>query len=116
MSYDIQVWSVGPLQRDAFRQPEMWKEQPSSWTIERKNWQIVVSSSDRVEPEDVPEEINKLLPGIEWLTNLNLEGRATKEAFRLAQSSASEIARFSHGIVLDQQDGSIRLPSGVKRF
>jgi hypothetical protein len=116
MSYDLQVWSVKPFQRSAFRQPETWQEEFSAWTHARKNWQIVVSASDRVVPEDVPEDISKLLPGIEWLTNLNLEGNATAEAIRLTQSTATEIARFSHGAVLDQQDGSIRLPSGVKRL
>ena len=57
-----------------------------------------------------------LLPGIEWLTNLNLEGKTSGEAFKLVQSAADDIARHSHGAVLDQQDGSIRLPPGVKRF
>jgi len=94
----------------------MWLTNPSSWTLARKHWQIVVSSSDKVEAEDVPDEINRLLPGIQWLTNLNLEGKRTKEAFRLTQSSAVDIARFSHGIILDPQDGSIRLPSGIKRL
>ena len=116
MSYDLQIWSVRPLHHDAFRHPEMWRKQPAAWTLERKNWQIVVSSSDRVEPDDIPEDVGKMLPGIEWLTNINLEGKATEEALHLAQSSATDIARFSHGLVLDQQDGSIRLPSGVKRF
>jgi hypothetical protein len=116
MSYDLQIWSVRPLDQDAFRHPEMWQKQTSAWILERKNWQIVVSSSDKVTQHDIPEEIRGLLPGIEWLTNINLEGKATAEAHRLAQSSATDIARWTHGAVLDQQDGSIRLPSGVKRF
>ena len=116
MSYDLQVWSVRPLQPHAFSQPQMWEKGPKAWTHARKNWQIVVSTSDRAEPEDVPDEISKLLPGIEWLTNLNLEGKATAEAVRLAQSAATDVARSSHGAVFDQQDGSIRLPSGVKRL
>lgn len=116
MSYDLQIWSIRPLHQDAFRHPEMWQRQPSAWILERKNWQIVVSSSDKVEPEDIPEGIRGLLPGIEWLTNINLEGKATREALRLTQSSATDFARFSHGAIFDQQDGSIRLPSGVKRF
>lgn len=116
MSYDLQVWSVRPHQQDAFRQPELWELGPSAWSHTRKSWQIVISASDTVEPEDVPEEVNKLLPGIEWLTNLNLEGRGTAEALRLFQSSATDIARFTHGAVLDQQEGSVRLPSGVKRL
>jgi len=105
MSYDLQVWSVKPFQQNAFRQPEMWQKESGAWTHAHKNWQIVVSASDRVVPEDVPDDVSKLLPGIEWLTNLNLEGKATAGAMRLAQSAATEIARFAHGAVLDQQDG-----------
>ena len=116
MSYDLQVWSVRPFQPHVFRQFESWERGPSCWSHARKNWQIVVSASDTVEPEDIPEEVSKLLPGIEWLTNLNLEGRATAAALRLAQSTANDIARDSHGAVLDQQEGSVRLPSSVKRF
>jgi len=116
MSYDLQVWSVRPFQQDAFRRPEIWQREPGAWTYARKNWQIVVSVSDRVVLEDIPNELSKLLPGIEWLTNLNLEGKATAEALHLVQSTATEIARFGHGAVVDQQDGSIRLPSGIKRL
>jgi hypothetical protein len=116
MSYDIQVWSVRPFEVHALRKPELWQQESASWVHAGKNWQIVISASDRVQPEDIPEEITKLLPGIEWLTNLNLEGKASGEAFRLEQSAGDGIARHSHGAVLDQQDGSIRLPSGVKRF
>jgi hypothetical protein len=116
MSYDIQVWSVRPFQPEGLRKPEIWQKESAAWVHSRKNWQIVVSASDTVQPEDVPQEISKLLPGIEWLTNLNLEGKASGEAFKLVQSAADDIARHSHGAVLDQQDGSIRLPSGVKRF
>src|SRR5581483_541379 len=104
MSYDLQVWSVRALQPDAFRQPELWERGASAWTHARKNWQIVISASDRVEPEDIPEEVSKLLPGIEWLTNLNLEGKRTAEALRLSQSTAIDIARSSHGAVLDPQE------------
>jgi len=116
MSYDLQVWSALPIHRDAFCEPESWEQGPSCWTHARRNWQIVVSASDRVQPEDVPEEVSRLLPGIEWLTNLNVEGRATAEAFRLAKSTANHIAQAGHGVVLDQQEGLVWLPSGVKRL
>jgi hypothetical protein len=116
MSYDLQVWSVRPFPPDAFDQGELWQQEFRAWTHARKNWQIVVSESDRVELEDIPEEISALLPGIEWLTNLNLEGIAPSEAQRLIRTAANQIARFSYGAVLDQQTGSIQLPSGVKRF
>lgn len=116
MSYDLQVWSVRPFDHSAFGRPEIWQRSSGASVHARKNWQIVVSASDRVLPEDVPNEVSKVLPGIEWLTNLNLEGKPTAEAIRLVQSAATEIARFGHGAVIDQQDASIRLPSGVKRL
>src|SRR5579884_2966651 len=116
MSYDLQVWSVKPFEPNAFRKPELWQKESTAWVHARKNWQIVISASDRVELEDIPEDIVSLLPSIEWLTNLNLEGNASGEAIKLAQSAADDIARHCHGAVLDQQDGAIRLPSGVKRF
>ncbi|HEX6802934.1 MAG TPA: hypothetical protein VF133_04575 [Terriglobales bacterium] len=78
MSYDLQVWSVRPLNPDGFSKPEMWQRESAAWTHAHKNWQIVVSASDHVEPEDIPQEISNLLPGVEWLTNLNLEVLARK--------------------------------------
>ena len=116
MSYDLQVWSVRPLGGDSFSHPELWEPSSSAWTHSRKSWQIVVSSSDKVEPEDIPEDVIKLLPGIEWLTNLNLEGKTTAESLRLAQSTADSIAKSAHGVVLNPQEDTIHLPSGVKRF
>jgi len=116
MSYDLQVWSVRPLRENTFQDRESWARESALWSHVRKNWQIVISASDRVEPEDIPEDVTKLLPGIEYLTNLNLEGKRTAEGFRLAQSIANEIARDTHGAVLDPQEDSVRLPSGVKRL
>jgi hypothetical protein len=63
MSYDIQVWSVKPFDAVAFRKPELWHKESAAYVHVRKNWQIVVSASDRVEPEDIPEAISKLLRG-----------------------------------------------------
>lgn len=50
------------------------------------------------------------------MVNKSESGSASSEALRLARSAAADIARSSHGAVLDEQDGSIRLPSGVKRL
>jgi hypothetical protein len=116
MSFDLQVWSVLPLRDTAFEQAERWQQQSGSWTHSRKNWQIVVTASDKVLPEDIPDEAAQLLPGIQYLTHLNLEGKSTEEAVKLAQSTANEIARKAHGAVFDPQEDSWRLPSGVKRF
>ena len=118
MSYDIEVWSVRPIDSSVFAPPERWGQEGSQWVYTGQKWQIVVGHSDknRILPEDIPQEVAKALPGIQYLTGINLEGVATKEAARLLQSTADRIARSTHGVVLDQQEGSIRTPSGIKRF
>lgn len=116
MSYDLQVWSVMPTRKDFLAKSLQWEPATRGWAYGANNWQLVVSASERVEHEDIPEEISAALPGIEWLTDLNLEGKANAKALRLAQSTAAVIAKIGHGVVLDPQDGSVRLPSGVKRF
>ena len=116
MSYDLQVWSVHPANTGAFSKPELWQRETAAWTYEQKKWQLVVSSSARVEPEDVPEEAASLLPGIEYLTHLNLEGAAPNRGYKLSHTTANDIARSAHGVVHDPQEDSFRLPSGVKRF
>lgn len=39
---------------------------------ERRDWQIVVGRSLKVLPEDVPEAVARVLPGIDYLTELDL--------------------------------------------
>jgi hypothetical protein len=39
---------------------------------ERRDWQIVVGRSLKVLPEDVPEAVAQVLPGIDYLTELDL--------------------------------------------
>lgn len=116
MSIDLQIWGTRPVQTDYFRQQSKWELGHSGWSLIRKNWQIVASQSNRVEKEDVPGEINQLLPGIQWLTDLNLEGKSSAEALRLLHSTASDLARSTRGAVFDPQEDSVRLPSGVKRL
>lgn len=116
MSYDLQIWSVRPYLGDSFSDPQLWQSVSRAWTYERKNWQIVVSASDKVEPEDIPQDVSKILPSIEWLSHLNLEGARTQAAERLLRTTADLIARSAHGVIVDPQEGTVRLPSGVKRF
>jgi hypothetical protein len=123
MSYDLQIWSVRPVDpplSDFGATGHGGRSAPASanghCTLSGKDWQIVVNASDRILPEDVEEEISALLPGIAYLTELNLEGRATNAALKLLRSTAKEIARHARGVVLDPQSDSITTPAGVTRF
>ncbi len=117
LSYDLHIWSVRPFQRSFLNRPG----QPDGPGAEEcalcgKGWQIVINASDRVLSEDVENEIAALLPGIEYLTELNLEGDATNAAKKLLFSTARRIAKQTHGVVADPQTDGISTPAGVKRF
>ncbi len=114
MSYDIQVWSVRAIDGSFRRLPEEWDEHNGSCPL--KSWQLIVTASDKVLPEDVPAEVTSLLAGVGYVTHLNLEGKTTEQSFKILHSTAKEIARLTHGAILDPQEGSVRLPSSVKRY
>ncbi len=104
MSYDLQIWSIRPVAAGKSR------------VIPGKNWQIVINESDTVLPEDIEEEISALLPGISYLTELNLEGASTQAAKKLLASTAKAEAQRAHGVVYDPQTDRVSTPSGVVRY
>lgn len=116
MSIDLQIWAATPVNSNCFGDRSKWESRQLGWSRISQNWQILVSRSYRVEPEDVPEDINRLLPGIRWMTNLNLEGKTSSDGLRLLHSTASDLARSTRGAVFNPQEDSVRLPSGVKRL
>ena len=117
MSYDLSIWSVRPLDPASLKPRDGWKQVSEGfWHVPGKRWQIALAASTPVEPEDVPKEVAGLLPGIGWLTEMNLEGDAPRTAMALAHKSAKEIAKSAHGVVLDPQECAIITPAGVRRF
>lgn len=116
MSYDVQVWSVRPFGPSALRNLERWQHPvETQWIYPGSTWQISICGSSKVLQDDVPEEIANALPGINYLTELNLEGLSTNEARELLPSNANHIAKELHGVIFDPQEGTTRTPAGVKR-
>ncbi|MGN6366822.1 MAG: hypothetical protein ACTHN5_00895 [Phycisphaerae bacterium] len=117
MSYDLHVWSVRPFEQKYLRKAAEWEQSGDGGCMyARGGWQIVINASDVVLPEDVPEEVAGLLPGIGYLTELNLEGDAPEKAEALLMSTAKEIAKGAHGVIEDPQEDEVITPAGVKRF
>jgi hypothetical protein len=118
MSYDLQVWSVRPADLlSTLPDPTEWTDNAGSWTLERRGWQIVIGRSVKVLPEDVPDEIARALPGIDYSTEINLSPIDAPEAARKFLSRCgTAIARATHGVVFDPQSDQLTLPSGIKRF
>jgi hypothetical protein len=118
MSYDLQIWSVLPASApEGLPKPTTWTANDQSWMHERRDWQIVIGRSVKVLPEDVPEAVAQALPGIAYLTELNLSPIDAPEAARKFLSrSAAATAKAIHGVVFDPQADQVTLPSGIKRF
>ena len=118
MSYDLQVWSAVAV--------DLAKALPTAaeWRIEAdvsvwggRGWQVVVGPQHRVDPDDVPEDVHAALPGVQQMTELNLEPiDAPSSAYALLRRIAKAVASASHGVILDLQTGTLTTARGVRRF
>ena len=118
MSYDLQVWSsTQPTLPTPLPEAASWRLAGGAWSYRRGAWQIDLYPSDRVLPEDVPEPVLVALPGVAWLTELNLAPfEAAAPARKFLERAALGIAKAAHGVVLDPQDDTLTTPRGVKRW
>lgn len=128
MSYDLDIWSINPLgdTANALFSDNDFIEKEDHYCLSSKNWQIIVSQSQRIEIEDVPEEIIPIVPGVSYLTTLNLEPlTAPKSAISKVKKIARDLSKSINGIALDKQTDEILgksnskiklLPAEDKRF
>jgi hypothetical protein len=117
MSFDLQIWSV-----DRPRFPEQlpdesdWVGDDGSWFYSGNKWQVSVHS-DAVLPEDIPAEVQSMLAGIGFLTEINLSPfDAGAKGRKWLSRTARELAKLSRGVIADPQDGTVALPGRLKRF
>jgi hypothetical protein len=118
VSYDIQIWSVGSIPLpDALSDMENWQREGLAWVRASKNWQIVINSSTKVLFEDLPEDVVAEVPGISYLTELNLEPiGAPMSARKQLLAVSKHLGKAAHGVILDPQTDEVITPSGVKRY
>jgi hypothetical protein len=112
------VWTTRPPELPSWLpDAALWQEQGGVWIRGRAAWQIVAGPAHRVEPEDVPEAVRALLPGISHMVELNLEPTAAPQAARtLLTRAAKALAAMGHGVVLDLQASTATTPAGVPRY
>ena len=116
MSIDLEVWSVRPASAASLLSSAEWRADDHCWSIEERRGQVQVWKSDRVQLEDIQEDIARILPGIEFLTRITVSGNASKALLDRASSVAKQLAVSCHGVVFDPQTDVIVTPTGVKRF
>jgi len=117
MSYDLHIWSTQPVSAsNVLPEPARWTCSGDIRMRAGKGWQLSIGVSDRVMPEDIPEEVDKLLPGITFLTELNLSPiTAAGSAKRLMARVAAALAKSAHGVVVDPQTDTVTTAKGVSR-
>jgi hypothetical protein len=70
-----------------------------------------------VESEDIPEGVRAEVPGVEHMTELNLEPiGAPRAAYAWLRRVAKAIASSGHGAIVDVQTDAITTPAGVHRL
>jgi hypothetical protein len=102
MSYDLEVYCV--------QQPEV-EQGPSG-----PSWQVLVVDPVVVEGEDLEDSVRLAIPGLRFLVYIHIEGSAPQKAFKSANVIANRLAREYRGVVVDQQQGTVQTPRGVKRY
>src|SRR5262245_23464200 len=118
MSFDLQLWSIQPvgLHHD-LPDAEAWHALDNGWSWEGHDWQIAAGHSNRVAPEDIPDEVAKLLPGISFLTEISLSPiTAGANARRLIDRIAMKLAKKAHGVIFDPQTDRVTTARGVTRL
>jgi hypothetical protein len=101
MSYDLQVWSTLAIDlRRALPDGDSWRAENDVFVCSGRGWQIVVGPQHRVEFEDVPYQIHATLPGVQHMTELNLEPiSAPRSAHTLLRRVAKALASSGYGAV-----------------
>lgn len=117
MSYDIKIWSIDKLKIPEALPEGPWDLEQGSAYLKKKDWQIVVNKSNKIEDEDIDQNVLPFLPGISYLTELNLEPVGAPETARSVQMKvAKAIGKEVIGVIQDPQKDEIIAPSGTKRY
>ena len=117
MSYDLKIWSSKQMtENNSLLTDAGYKLNNDFFMREGNGWQVIISHSVTVDPEDIPITIMQALPGISYMTEINIEPISTpdkvrNETLRMCKALATEIK----GVVEDPQNGTIKMPSGVKK-
>jgi hypothetical protein len=115
MSYDLQIWSAEPVALPPAS--DGWSAEGEAWLNSGRNRHITIWNSTPAESEDAPDDVAAAIPGLAWVTELNLHPfdagpNAVAELIRIARKLAKPV----RGAVYDPQADTTRPPPGTKRF
>jgi hypothetical protein len=115
MSYDLQIWSAEPVALPP--SPDGWSREGEAWLRAGRGSTVTIWTSTPAESEDAPDDVAAAIPGIAWVTELNLHpfdapAKAVADLTKLAR----KLAMAGRGAVYDPQTDTADCPRGAKRF
>ncbi|MGK0342501.1 MAG: hypothetical protein ACJAXW_003059 [Candidatus Azotimanducaceae bacterium] len=84
--------------------------------IESSNWMLSVDGPTYLESEDIPDDIDCLLPGISAQYELNLTLDAPDSSYKKLHSTAKSLAKACDGLVYDPQLDKVIFPRKISRY
>lgn len=120
MSYDLKIYSNSQIDNsikknliDKFN----LSENADSLILENNNWQVYIDCQlQKIEKEDIPENIINIIPGIRYQYELNLTPfDAPKSGINFIQKIAKYISKEVSGVVLNEQSAELYFPNNPRR-
>jgi hypothetical protein len=118
VSYAIQVWTVEePALAAVLPDTLRWTRSKTVWSYGQGTWQVTVARPRRVAAEMLPAAVAGALPGIGYLTELQLCAVVMPNvARRFVLRAATAVAKRARGVIVDLQADTATVPAGVQRF
>ncbi len=118
MSYDLSLWTVTRVPEAAIARlmPDAIISN-SRVELAGKGWLAAIGHTEKVEVEDIPDEVAAMLPGISWLISVNIQPiTAPNTAKNTIKAVLKTLAKEFHGVVEDPQAGTLKTPPGTERY
>lgn len=114
MGLNLLVYSEQPAQDESVLfclRP--WAREGDGWVCRTKRWQVVLNASERLTSEDAGDHltsVQRVLPSVQWMTSIDLEGHLSQEAVLIATWTAHRIAVRRRGVFYDPSQDTITMP------
>lgn len=118
MSYDIRVYTINkPNWQILCNEYLLQNENVDTFCITKKDYQFIFMKEIPVLEEDIPDDVFKTLPGLQYLIECSIEPITSKETvIKDMLKIIKSIAKDAIGTIFDPQTDEIITPSGITRI
>ena len=108
MSTDFFVYTEQPVVDDScFVHLKKWKKEGPYWACRTKSWQVLISASTSIDPDNefpaIRSALERIHSPVTFRTEIVVEGRQSNDSLGIAVASEQRIAFELNGVVYDAQ-------------